>query len=372
MAANGHDDARRGARNLLRNCLAAKPGQKLLVIGEEGDWAHYDGALAGIVVEEARAMGLDATTVLAPRTRTAADVPAPLAAAVAGADHTVFFARMADQLRFLGLEGAGSMTACYTLDEASLGSAFARVDHRLLQEVHDRLADRIAAAARYTIRCPDGTDLEAGMTFPDGAGALTDFRIRLFPAMIFPPVDSSRLSGRLALAHRMTSSSTNIYDDSVLTPRSTVIALVEDGTIVGFEGDGDEGDRIRRHFERVGRIAGGDPFAVNSWHTGINPLTHYDGDPDEDPERWSTAVFGSPRLTHFHACGSDPGDIAISLFDATVAFDDEVLWRDGRFAFLDRPEIRALAGDYPGCEAVWTACGDIGVPCRETPRRKAS
>ncbi len=366
MTANGSRDARRGARNLLRNCLGAGPGQKLLVIGEEGGWAHYDSALVAVVADEARAMGLDVATLLAPETRTAADVPASLASAVAAADHTVFFARMADQLRFLGLSGAGSMTACYTLDEASLGSAFAHIDHRLLREIHDRLVDRISGAARYTIRCPDGTDLDAEMVLPDRAGALTDFRVRLFPVMIFPPVDGARLSGRLALAHRMTSSSTNIYDDSVLTPRSTVIALVKDGTVTGFEGDDDEVARIRGHFERVGRIAGGDPFAVNSWHTGINPLTHYDGDPDEDPERWSTAVFGSPRLTHFHACGSDPGDIAISLFDATVAFDGEVLWRDGRFVFMDRPEIRALARDYPGSEAVWTTCGDIAAPLRES------
>ena len=63
------------------------------------------------------------------------------------------------------------------------------------------------------------------------------------------------------------------------------------------------------------------------------------------------------------------GDIAISLFDATVAFDGEVLWRDGRFVFMDRPEIRALARDYPGSRG---RLDDMRGYRRAAPARSAS
>lgn len=140
-----------------------------------------------------------------------------------------------------------------------------------------------------------------------------------------------------------------------------VIADIKDGKITGFEGEKDLIDRISAQFERVGELAGGDPYAVNSWHTGINPNTYYTGKATDDLERWGTVAYGSPRYTHFHACGADPGDIAFTMIDATIEFDDQTFWRDGIFAFMDDPEIQGLKEQFPSsCDSLEMR-RDIGV-----------
>jgi hypothetical protein len=353
-----------GATNLLDHCLNARPGQTLLIVGEEGPEAHFDRVLCDQVAEVAGQLGIDVRVVIVPVTNTASDISSDLANAIVVADHTVFFARMADQIRFLGIEGARSMFACYVLEPDLLDDPFTGVDHRFFQDVHDLLVEQIEQSATFRIQCPDGTDLMGKTRISPEEGGLEAFAVKPFPIVIFPPIDASGMSGRLALAHQLTSSSTNIYEDSVLMPRSPVMATVESGRLVSFEGDPAEAARISAHFERIGAMTGGDPFAINSWHAGINPLTHCTFDPQTDTERWGTAAFGSPRYTHFHACGPEPGDIAINLFDTTITFDDAVLWRDGRFVFMDRPEVRALQETYPGSEVAWNMRWEIGVARR--------
>jgi len=350
-----------GARNLLENCLSAQPGQHILIVGEEGPGAHYDTRCCDVVAATARALGMRPEVVMAPATRTAADVPQAFRDAVAAADHTIFFARVADQLRFLGIEGGRSMTACYTFTPEALADPFATVDHRLYRAVHDRLVERIEASSTFRISCPRGSELEGAVSLPEGTGKLVDFEIKPFPVMIFPPVDCSRMSGRMALTYPLTSSSTNIYDESVYVLQSPLVAVIDEGEIKAFEGEAVEAQRLHRHFERVGAFAGGRPFAVNSWHTGINPRSHFQGDPMADVERWSNVVFGSPRQTHFHGCGHSPGDVAMSLYDATISFDGVEYWREGRFVFLDDPDIRALLADYPESDGAFDMRWDIGV-----------
>jgi hypothetical protein len=41
-----------------------------------------------------------------------------------------------------------------------------------------------------------------------------------------------------------------------------------------------------------------------------------------------------------------------------------VLWRDGRFVFMERPEVRALQETYPGSGVAWNMRWDIGVARR--------
>jgi hypothetical protein len=120
------------------------------------------------------------------------------------------------------------------------------------------------------------------------------------------------------------------------------MAKIENSTIVDFEGDTKEIEKVKQQFERAAKITGGEAYALNSWHTGINPYTFFDGDPYADLELWGTVTYGSPRYTHIHAAGNDPGDISIQLFDASISFDDELFWDRGKFVFLDRPEVQAL------------------------------
>jgi hypothetical protein len=120
--------------------------------------------------------------------------------------------------------------------------------------------------------------------------------------------------------------------------------------MIAFDGDRELIAQLRNQLERAASITGGDPYRLNSWHTGINPHTFFNGDPDEDLERWGTVAYGSPRYTHIHAAGHDPGDVSIQLFDASIRFGNETtrettwqtIWDKGRFIYLDSDEIRAL------------------------------
>jgi hypothetical protein len=236
----------------------------------------------------------------------------------------------------------------YTLDAGYLGSAFGRADHAAMERVRDALVARLLAARSYRIAAPGGTDL-TGRIAPGGAApAMTDFAVALFPVMIFPPVTCDALEGTLAIERFVTSTSTRAYEGSVLPVPETVLATVKDSRITALDGPAGLTAALDAQMTRAAALTGGDPRRINSWHTGINPFTYYHGRAADDPERWGTIAYGSPRYTHFHAAGRDPGDLAFHLMDATICVDGEPLWQDGRFTFLDRPEIRALAPDLPG------------------------
>lgn len=76
-------------------------------------------------------------------------------------------------------------------------------------------------------------------------------------------------------------------------------------TDVTAEGDKETVRRHERQLERAAQFTGGDPYALQSWHTGINPGTFIEGNPFENLEYWGTVAYGSPRYTHIHGTGLD-------------------------------------------------------------------
>ena len=357
-------DPRAGARNLLLNCVGMQAGQDLLFVTEPPGLGYFDDDIAVVVANEARSLGGNVNLLEAPPSGGPDDFPADVAAAMRQADHTIFFSRLGDQLRFCALPGTGSKTMATTLEVGYLGAELGRVPHGLFEAMYDRLVAAIRGAGRYRIRCPLGTDLE--MTFdtkgdPDAGRITTDFTVKPFPVMIFPPLSCAAMSGRLVLARWLTSTAVRAYDDSVLTLETPVTAHIEAGRIVRFEGEPAVAAEVERQFERIGAQARGDAHAVESWHAGINPKCFFIGDPAADVERWGNVIYGSPRATHFHMCGTNPGEMACTLIDASIWFDDALFWDAGRFRFLDRPEIQALMSDYPGSEGAFAMRRDIGV-----------
>ena len=358
-------DVRDGALNLLRNCAGVEAGDRVLIVGENGGRAFFDPEICDAVAGVAESIGAGVEIVMAPETSGPDEFPSLVTDAMQRVDHTIFFSRIGDQVRFCPLPGDGTKTMCYTHNLGYLGAEFGRTPYRLYQEVFERLMSGIRSARHCRIICPSGTSLEGELAPSTKAGesaepVAAEFTVKLFPVMIFPPLSCAGLSGRLHLGPWLTSTSTRVYEDSVLALDAPVFARIEKGRIVGFEGDGDLPGRVDRHFRAVAKKIGGDPYAVNSWHTGIYPKTYYLDDPRANIEKWSDLVFGSPRYTHFHVCGSDPGDIATSLYDATISFDDETCWDAGRFSFLERPDIRALLEQYPGSENDFEMRRDTG------------
>lgn len=357
--------AREGARNLLVNCADVRPGEKVLIVGEEGPHAYYDKSVCALIAEEAQRLGARADVLIAPETSGPEDFPESLSSAMQAASCSIFVARLGDQIRFCPLPGQGRKAMCYLPDIDYLADPFARNHYDILRQVNFEMEKAIHNASTYRITCHKGTDVTGNMGTAPGKSSndnrMTPFSMDLFPVMIFPPLTCSGMSGHLALSYWLTTSSTHRYPDPVLKLDTTITAHVDSGRITRFEGDAEEVARTRSHFERIGRIVGGDPMAVNSWHTGINPRTFYKNNPEEDIERWGDMVYGSPRFTHFHACGSDPGDISIMLLDATISFDGVEYWKDGHFIFLERPEIAGILSEFKVDKEAFEMRWDIGI-----------
>lgn len=346
-----NDALAKGARNLLQNCAGATAGDRLLLVGEQGPGTFFDPRLCDDLAEVCATLDIESTIVLAEPGADAKHFPSSVSEAMQATDITIFFSRLGDQIRFLDSPGTSKKIMCYTLDRAHLASAFACTDYRVMQRLHDHLLAKILQSKTYTIASPNGTSLAAMVPgeVDSGQQAVTDFSLQLFPVMIFPPLHFHQLEGQLVLDHFLLSSSTRAYADSVLKLSSPIRVSVEDSRMIDFDGDQKLIASLRGQLERAASITGGDPYRLNSWHTGINPHTFFQGDPYADLERWGTVAYGSPRYTHIHAAGNDPGDVSIQLFDASISFANETtretIWDNGRFIYLDSDEIRALLFD---------------------------
>ncbi len=121
--------------------------------------------------------------------------------------------------------------------------------------------------------------------------------------------------------------------------------------IVGVQGEPRLAAAVDAHLDSVDARFGGDGRRLGSRHAGINPFTYFLKPALEDLDRWNGVAFGSPRYAHFHLCGALPGDICGQLFDATIAFDDTVIWDRGRLAFLDDERNADLRQQLRDCHS---------------------
>lgn len=350
-----------GADNLLLGCIGLEAGERLALICEDGGLGYYDDQVAAVVAARAEKIGAQVETVVAPLIQGPEDLPSAVAAAMAAADHTVFFHRLGDQIRFTEISVRGTVTMCYALDVDFLGSGFCTLPHELMSEIKARLEGALGRARTWRITCPLGTDVSGSMAAPIDDEP-DDFTLGLFPEVTFRPVSCADMSGRVAVAHWLMGTGTHAYEPFALMLDAPVLAEVDQGRIRGFTGRQDLADAVDAHYRRVGGLFDLDRDVVHSWHAGINPQSYYSRPAVDDLERWGGVAFANPRYLHFHTCGDyAPGEIAWSLFDASVWIDDEMFWRGGRLVWLDSPEIRDLAARYPGGDALYRMREDIGI-----------
>lgn len=350
-----------GADNLLVQCMAVERGDTLLIVTEPPERSCYDPRVAEMVAERSRQLGVRTRILEARFASGPDDVPTDVALAMRSADHTLFLSRLGDQIRFSDEHGAGRKTISYTRDLDYLGSLFGCTPYHLFQDVHDRLLQLIRSARRYSLTSASGTDLTGDVGDDEQRSMVTPFAITCFPAVICPPLRCVNLTGRLVLERFLMSTSVNDYESSVLLLDEPVSLEIERSRIVGFHGPKVLANTVRDHYLRVGERFGGDPMTVNSWHSGIYPATFHSGSWREDVASWAEIAFASPRYTHFHTCGVDPGNVATATFDATVRFDGVTLWDTGRPAFLERPEMQALLGKHRVSNGAFALCTDIGL-----------
>jgi hypothetical protein len=289
------------------------------------------------------------------------DVPDSLATALEQADHTVFLHRIGDQLRFRPVPGGGTKVIGYTLDHDYLAEDFGRTPAAVFEEVLERILAVLRRAKRYTIVCANGT--RALMKVPRSRRiAVTPFSIGNFPTMIIPPISTEKLSGRLVLTHALTSTGIHDYPGSELPLPTPITFHVDNGRIVDVSGHAVLTATVDAHLTRVGKHFKGDRGAIFGWHTGINPTTFFRGNALAEADRWANVAFGSPRYSHFHFCGTEPGEISGAIFDATITFDDRVVWKDGRLALFSADEIDDIAKRHGVDPRVLTERRPLGVP----------
>ena len=351
-----HEALRRGALNLLSGCAGAKPGESLLIVAEEEGLGYYDDGLAPAIEREARAFGLDVALRRIPFSPAAEILPPDLAAAVRAAGHTLFLARLGDQLRFQAMPEGSRPIVSYALDRAALASPFAAAPYDAfvaLKQAFDRL---FAGARSIRVTCPLGTEFEGGSRTPHaeerGDGETSpppDVTIKRFPMSVFAPLDAKGFSGSVAVAHLLCGTGSRYYEPFGIPLRSTLVAVIEGGRLVRWEGDPTEIARAEAQYAHVAGLYGIDGGVVHSWHAGIHPGCAYPGPAHDNYERWSGSAFGNPRLLHFHTCGDyAPGEICWNVVDPTIEVDGVVIWEAGRIRLERVPGAREVLAAHPG------------------------
>lgn len=354
---------RSGIQNLVHHCIGVKAGQNVLIIKEANQYDYFDSSISDIVERELSSMGVNTTMLTVPLCAGPESIPAYINAAVEQADHTVFFARIGDQLRFSPFSGKGTRTMCYALNNQFLGSEFCTISHDFMAEVLEKLERELSQAREWRITCPLGTDVSGICERRNTPITKTGtFSLYNFPIGTFKPVSGSSLNGHVVLSKWLSPTGYHLYEPDYLLLEEPVMVTVNQGRIIEFEGDGNLVEKVRHHYESVSRKLDIDPCVVHSWHAGINHKTFYDRPPEQDLSRWSNLTFSSPRRVHFHTCGAyAPGEIAWNVFDATVYFDNKVYWKDGRFVFLERADIKALLEQYGYQDDMLEMRRDIGI-----------
>ena len=356
-------DPREGARNLLVNCVGVRPGQRVVIAAEDPGEGFYDALGSRCLLETAAELGCQASLLPCPRVPGPGSLPSSILRAMEESDHVIFQARAGDQVRFTRLSGGATKTMSYALDIGLLGSEYCTLHHALMKEVLGVLESELETVRSWRIRCPLGTDV-AGTRGAEGvtAGTGDEFTLALFPVPIFRPVSCANMRGRVAVAHWLMSTANRDYPDSFLELGQKVMAVVEAGRIVDFEGPKDLLAAVRSHYRRVGGLFGIEEDVVHSWHAGIHPQAFYPFKAASDIERWGSVAFANPRYLHFHTCGNyAPGEIAWSIIDATVELDGREYWSRGRFAFLDRPDLRRRLAHYALDASAFEQRLDIGI-----------
>ncbi len=328
------------AANLLVGCGGFAAGDEIVVCREDPALGWYDGRLAATVAGAADALGIRARV---------CDVPAPgippdadTAAMLASAANIVFFARLGDQDRFGPSGGLGRRVMVYARDLAALASSFGRMPHAAMLTFKAAMDDVLFSAEEIVITCPDGTRIAGRVPAAARTPKPPDVTVRRFPLGVPAPVPAAGFSGCVALTDALTPTGNRSYDPPVLFLSAPVLAWVESGRITGFEGASADVAAITAHYRHLGDLFGITPDVVHSWHGGIHPGCRFYPARGTDRDLWSNTVFSSPRLLHFHTCGTEaPGEISWNLVDATVTVDGTVLLDRGR---LFPRRFAALAG----------------------------
>jgi hypothetical protein len=356
---------RRGVSNLLEGCAGARRGESLLIVREDPACGYYGAGLAEAVAERARAFGLDVRTLDVPFVAAVEEPHRDLAAAMRGADHVLFLARLGDQLRFKAMPPGCKPIVSYVLDLESMASAFGRAPYAAFVRLKAAFDALFSTGGEIRVACPLGTEIVGRATSKDGLPR-TDVTVKRFPLSVFAPIEAASFAGRVAVAHLLCGTGSRYYEPYGIALGGALTARIAAGRLVGWEGPAAEVARARAHYADVASRFGIDGGVVHSWHAGLHPGCAYRGSAHDDYARWSGSAFGNPRLLHFHTCGDyAPGEICWNLVDPTIEVDGVRVWDRGRIVLDAVPGARAVVDEGPGMRELFERPAQaMGLPER--------
>lgn len=371
MLARG-DALERGALNLLLGCAEARSGERLLILHEDPSLGYFGTGLAEAVAASARGLGLDVRLDTVPFDPLAEFLPVEIAAKMSQADHTLFLARLGDQLRFRQMPAAAKPIVSYVLDQQAMASSFGSAPHAAFVALKAAFNRLFANAHNIHVTCPLGTDFQ-GKLDPAHADEVPDVGIKRFPVSVFAPIEAASFTGKVAVAHLLVGTGSKYYQPYGIPIRTTLFAHLAEGRIAHWEGAPDEVGRAQAHYRHVADLFGIDGSVVHSWHAGIHPGCAFGEPAEANYERWSGSAFGNPRLLHFHTCGAyAPGEVCWNVVDPTIHVDGTAIWQSGVInidAVPDAPEILAA---YPEVRDLFdNPVREIGIAQTEPGTRGA-
>jgi len=341
----------RGAYNLLKNCAKAQPGDRVLIAYEPAEFGYFDAAAVGVVTRAAQAMGLRVETVDVGYCPENPHLTPELLARFEAADIILFLARLGDQLRFSDMPQGKKIIVSFALNQELFGSGFANGHHDAFLSLKQEVNAVLDQARNVRITCPLGTDVRGR---PDmDLSAAGDTSVLRFPMSVFTPVPGHSFSGRVAMTF-LTGTGSRYYDNYNIEFDHPVLAVMQDGRLLHFEGHPRDVMRAEAQYDRVSTLFGIERNFVHSWHAGIHPGCGYPWDMRENYERWGGASFGNPRLLHFHTCGAyAPGEISWNVIDPTIEIDGVSYWERGVFHGARLPAGPDILARYPCAAALF-------------------
>ncbi|MGI9317578.1 MAG: hypothetical protein ACR2QW_09625 [bacterium] len=357
------EPASAGADNLLLKCVGLKQGESVLLVLEPEGETLYEEAPGQIIEKRINALGAKATVIRPDLITDPKDFPDSVASKMERFEHTLFLSRLGDYCRFETMPGQGSKTLCYARTTEMLDAPFSRTCHQLLSTILKKLEQELMQARRWRIQCDLGTDIEGTFCWPShNHGTDDEFSLGLFPVTTFKPVPCNTAQGKVAISRWLMPGAAAKVQPATVSFDEAVSVDVQDGMIRSINGPRASVKKVSDYYDFVSKALEINRNRVHSWHAGINPLTEFHGNIDDNLEAWGAISFASPRYLHFHTCGDvPPGEIAWSIFNPTVTIDDEIFWHNGQFSWLLREDNREILTRFEGGEILLQNSRDIGV-----------
>ena len=318
----------KGAKNILENCADLSKNQTLLIISEDPVLGWYNKDITDALAAEAKGMSIK-TTILevgGPQN----DSKSKLTEIIDDFDCTIFFARIGDQDRFDKSSFNTKRVMSYARSAENLASKFGCTHHQALIELKKAINTIFSKGGNVKITCPLGTNI-SGELPKLKIDESTDVGVIRFPMLVPMPISAKSFSGKVALSKYLTPTGSKVYDPPNLVLKKDIFSIVEQGKIIDFEGDEETINRVKNHYNDISKMFNIEKYNIDSWHAGIHPGTYYDFPIEDDPDRWSNTIFGSPKFLHFHTCGDyAPGEICWMVKNHSIIIDGEPLWKDGQ------------------------------------------